>query len=163
VKGFRSLLCVLVSGLAVVGGAQASSAGGGHGHDHGCQKIHATGVGQDLGGGNTTATIRHGGPLNGTTSGHFVTAGAPPVFAISGTVTFTTKHGTIVATVTGTFDVTTGAFTASGPLSGGTGKLAGATGALRLTGVENLSTGAFTETITGMICLAHDDHDWGDD
>jgi len=161
-KGFRSLLCVLVSGLAVVGGAQASPAGGGHGHDHGCQKIHATGVGQDLGGGNTTATIRHGGPLNGTTSGHFVTAGAPPVFAISGTVTFTTKHGTIVANVTGTFDVTSGAFTASGPLSRGTGKLAGATGALTLTGVENLSTGAFTETIKGTICGDRDD-DWGDD
>ena len=123
-KGFRSLLCVLVCGLAVVGGAQASPAN----HDHGCQKIHAMGVGEDLGGGDTTATIRHGGPLSGTTSGHFVTAGAPPVVAISGTVTFTTKHGTIVATVTGTFDVTTGAFTASGPLSGGTGKLAGATG-----------------------------------
>ena len=71
-KMFRSLLCVCVSGVVVIGGAQASSAN----HDHGCRSIHATGVGQDLGGGNTTATIRHGGPLNGTTSGHFVTAGA---------------------------------------------------------------------------------------
>ena len=157
-KMFRSLLCVFVSGLVLIGGAQASSAN----HDHGCRSIHATGVGQDLGGGNTTATIRHGGPLNGTTSGHFVTAGAPPVFAISGTVTFTAKHGTLVATVTGTFDVTTGAFTASGPVSAGTVKLAGATGTLTLTGVENLSTGAFTETITGTICRGHDD-DWGDE
>lgn len=149
---------MFVTGLVVVGGAQASSAN----HGHSCKSIHATGVGQDLGGGNTTATIRHGGLLNGTTSGHFVTAGAPPVFAISGTVTFTTEHGTLVATVTGTFDVTTGAFTAAGPVSGGTGKLAGATGTLTFTGVENLSTGAFTETITGTICRAHDD-DWGDE
>jgi hypothetical protein len=150
---FRSLLCVLASGLVVISGAQASGAN----HDHGCRNIHATGVGQDLGGGNTTATIRHGGPLNGTTSGHFVTAGAPPVFAISGTVTFTTKHGALVATVAGTLDVATGAFTATGPVSGGTGMLAGATGTLTFAGVENLSTGAFTETITGTICRAQDD------
>ena len=158
-KTLRSLLCVVASGLFVVGGAQARSAN----HDDGCRNIHATGVGQDRGGGNTTATISHGGPLNGTTSGHFVIGGAPPVFAISGTVVFTTKHGTLVATVVGTFDVTTGAFTASGPLSGGTGNLAGTTGNLTFTGVENLSTGAFTETITGTICRSHDDGGSTDD
>jgi hypothetical protein len=152
-KRLRSLLCVLVSGLFVVGGAQASSAS----HDEGCKTIHATGVGQDLGGGNTTATIRQGGPLNGTTSGHFVISGAPPVFAISGTVTFTTKHGTLVAAVAGTFNAATGAFTASGPVSGGTGKLAGASGILMFAGAENLATGAFTETITGSICGARED------
>jgi hypothetical protein len=152
-KTLRSLLCVFATGLLVVGGAQARSAN--HDHGHGCKNIHATGVGQDLGGGNTTATIRHGRPLNGTTSGHFVIGGAPPVFTISGTVTFTTKHGTLVATVAGTFDGSTGAFTASGPVSGGTGKLHDATGALTFTGVENLTTGAFTETITGTICRSH--------
>jgi hypothetical protein len=152
-KRLRSVLCVFVSGLFVVSGAQASSAN----HDHGCKDIHATGVGQDLGGGNTTATIRHGGPLNGTTSGHFVSSGAPPVLAINGTVTFTTRHGVLVAAVRGTFDVTSGAFTASGPVSGGTGMLAGVTGILTLAGVENLATGAFTETITGTICDARED------
>jgi hypothetical protein len=151
-KRLAWLMCVFAGGALVVGGAQARSAT--QGDD--CANIHATGVGQDLGGGNTTATISHGGQLNGTTSGHFVVGGAPPVFAISGTVTFTTKHGTLVATVAGTLDVTTGAFTASGPVSGGTGNLAGTTGTLTFSGVENLATGVFTETITGTICRADD-------
>lgn len=43
-----------------------------------------------------------------------------------------------------------------------TGKLAGATGNLTLTGVENLATGAFTETITGTICRAQGDDDEDD-
>jgi hypothetical protein len=116
-------------------------------------------VGQDLGGGHTVATIRHGGLLNGTTSGQFAISGAPPVFTINGTVVFTTKHGTLVATVVGTFNVVTGAFTASGPVSGGTGKLAGTTGTLTLAGVENLSTFVFTETITGTICGTQDEGD----
>jgi len=154
-RSVRSLLCVLVSALFVVSGAQAGSASDGQG----CKSINATGVGQDLGGGNTTATISHDGRLNGTTSGHFDISGAPPVFATNGTVTFTTNHGTLVATVAGTFDVTTGAFTASGPVSGGTGKLAGASGTLTFSGVENLATGAFTETITGSICGTHEDED----
>jgi hypothetical protein len=144
----RSLLCVFVIGLFVVGGAQASNGN----QNHNCQDIRATGVGQDLGGGHTTATIRHGGPLNGTTSGQFAISGAPPVFTIDGIVVFTTKHGTLVARVAGTFNVATGAFTASGPVGEGTGKLAGATGTLTFAGVENLSTFVFTETITGTIC-----------
>jgi hypothetical protein len=148
----RSLLCVAATGLLVAGGAHAKSAS----QDESCRSVHATGAGQDLGGGNTAATISHGGLLNGTTSGHFVISGAPPVFTINGTVAFTTKHGTIVATVAGTFDVTTGAFTASGPLSSGTGSLAGITGTLTLTGVENLATGAFTETISGTLCRSDD-------
>jgi hypothetical protein len=158
-KLLRSFLCTLVTTLVVVSGAQA-----GHSEDgHGCKNIHATGVGQDLGGGNTTATIKHGGPLNGTTAGHFVIAGNPPVFAIVGTVVFTTKHGGLTADVAGTFNVVTGAFTASGPVSAGTGRLAGATGTLVLAGVENLATGAFTETITGTICRASGDDDEGED
>ena len=50
-RSVRSLLCVLVSALFVVSGAQAGSASDGQG----CKSINATGVGQDLGGGNTTA------------------------------------------------------------------------------------------------------------
>jgi hypothetical protein len=152
-KRLAWLLCAFAGATLALGAAQAQSAT----RDGDCATIHATGVGQDLGAGNTTATISHGGALNGTTSGHFVIGGAPPVFAITGTVTFTTKHGTLVANVAGTFDVTTGAFTASGPVSGGTGNLAGATGTLTLSGVENLATGAFTETITGTLCHADDD------
>ena len=147
-KRLGSCLWLLTSALILVGGAQA---GGSKGY-HGCKDVHATGVGQDLGGGNTTATIRHGGQLNGRTSGHFAITGAPPVFTIAGTVVFTAKHGGLTASVAGTFNAATGAFTAAGPVSAGTGHLAGATGTLTFSGLENLATGSFTETITGTIC-----------
>jgi len=151
-KSFGPLLCVLAGGLIMVGGAQAD----GSADDQGCAQVHAVGVGQDLGGGNTTATISHGGRLNGTTSGQFAITGSPPVFTIVGTVVFTTKNGTLTANVAGTFDVTSGAFNASGPVSAGTGNLAGTTGSLTFAGVENLATGVFTETITGTLCQAGD-------
>jgi hypothetical protein len=144
----RPLLYVLASTLIVIGGSQAAHSN----DDDGCSQINATGIGQDLGNGNTIATIRQAGFLNGTTSGHFDISGDPPVFTINGTVVFTAKHGTLTVNLSGTFNVATGEFTASGPVAGGTGKLAGATGNLTFTGVENLETGAFTETITGTVC-----------
>ena len=151
-KSFGPLLCVLAGALIMAGGAQANASE----DDQGCAQVHAVGVGQDLGGGSTTATISHGGRLNGTTSGQFAITGAAPVFTITGTVVFATKHGTLSANVTGTFDVTSGAFNASGPVSAGTGNLAGTTGSLTFAGVENLATGVFTETITGTLCQAGD-------
>ncbi len=145
------LLCVLASALVGAGAAQASRSDGGDG----CKNIHATGIGQDLGNGVTAATISHGGWLNGTTQGAFaITGGAPPVFTVAGTVVFTTNSGTLTLTVAGTFDVSSGAFMTSGRVSAATGKLAGASGTLTLAGVENLATGAFTETLTGTICRA---------
>jgi hypothetical protein len=154
-KRFGPLLCVLGSALVMAGGAQAT----GLEDDQGCARVNAVGIGQDLGGGNTTATISHGGRLNGTTSGHFVITGAPPVFTIAGTVVFTAKHGTLTANVTGTFDVTSGAFNASGPVSAGTGNLAGTTGIFTFAGLEDLVTGVFTETITGTLCEAGGEDD----
>jgi hypothetical protein len=92
--------------------------------------------------------------LNGTTAGAFaIVGGAPPVFAIQGSVVFTTNQATLTVGVSGTFDVSTGAFGASGPVTDATGKLEGATGSLALSGVQNLATGAFTETVTGTICV----------
>jgi len=144
------LLCVLGSALIMVAGAQAK----GSEDEDGCGAVHAVGIGQDLGGGNTTATISHGGRLNGTTAGHFEISGLPPVFTIVGTVVFTTHGGTLTANVSGTFNVATGEFVASGPVSGGSGNLADTTGTLTFAGVENLATGVFTETITGTLCRA---------
>jgi len=69
-----------------------------------------------------------------------------------GTVVFTNK-ATLTVAVSGTFDTGTGEFAASGPATAATGKLAGATGNLRLAGVEDLSTGRFTETVQGNICV----------
>jgi hypothetical protein len=98
------LLCLLAGGLIMAGSVQAKAT-----KNDGCHKVKSTGVGQDLGGGNTMATIGH--------------------------------------------------FNATGPITGGTGKWAGTTGSLTFDGIENLTTGAFTETITGMTCGAEDDED----
>ncbi len=152
-KALGLLLC-LAGALTLVGTAYAGD------DTDGCARVHAVGVGQDLGGGNTTATITRGGSLNGTTNAHFdITGGAFPTFTIAGTVVFTTKHGTLTVQLVGTFNVATGAFNSTGPISGGTGALTGATGTLTLSGVEDLATGAFTETITGALCRADEEDD----
>jgi hypothetical protein len=119
-----------------------------------CHKINAKGVGQDLGGGVTEADIIGGGLLQGTTDGNFAITGISGTIAsIEGTVVFTTKRGTLTVTVVGTFDVATGEFSASGPVTDATGKLAGATGSLVLEGIQDLSTGRFVEDVTGTICV----------
>ncbi len=119
-----------------------------------CHKINAKGVGQDLGGGITEARIIGGGLLHGTTLGNFViTGGAVPVFVIGGTVAFTTRQATLTVALTGTFNVATGAFVTTGPVTTATGKLAGATGTLTLEGTQDLSTGRFTEEVSGLICV----------
>ena len=145
----RVLVLCLVTGLvALVSPAHASAKQGGE-----CKKVDAKGVGQDLGGGNTTATITNDGHLKGSTTAHFDMGGASPVFQIHGVVTFTTNKGTLTVSVDGTFDVSTGAFNASGSVTGGTGTFAGSSGSLSFNGVENLSTGAFSETVEGTVCL----------
>ena len=162
-KALRLFLCVLVGSLFLVAGAWADSSKAGDDDDE-CLTINARGVGQDLGGGNTTATITRGGVLNGTTAAHFdITGGAPPALTFAGTVVFTTRNGTLTVGIAGTFNVSTGVFNASGPVTAGTGVFTGATGNLVFAGVENLTTGVFTETVRGTICLADDDDDDGDD
>jgi len=119
-----------------------------------CHSIDATGVGQDLGEGRTVAQISDGGLLQGTTAASFqITGLSGTVASFAGTITFTTNRGTLTATVAGTLDLATGAFSATSSSLSGTGKLAGASGSLVFNGVENLATGTFTEVITGSICL----------
>jgi hypothetical protein len=119
-----------------------------------CHSIDATGVGQDLGEGRTVAQISDGGLLQGTTAASFqITGLSGTVASFAGTITFTTNRGTLTATVAGTLDLATGAFSATSSSLSGTGKLAGASGSLVFNGVENLATGAFTEVITGSICV----------
>jgi hypothetical protein len=146
----RLLVLCLVTGLVgFVAPGHASATQGGQ-----CKKVDAKGVGQDLGGGNTAATITNDGHLKGSTTAHFdIVGGAPPVFQIDGVVTFTTNKGTLTVGVAGTFDVSTGAFNASGPVTGGTGRFAGSSGSLAFDGVQNLLTGAFAETVEGTVCL----------
>jgi hypothetical protein len=139
------LACAAVAALAVTAQAPAGVS---------CHKINAKGSGQDLGTGTTIGDASGGGLLQGTTTGNFgIVGGAPPVFTIAGTVLFTTHQGTLTVGFSGPFDVSTGAFAGSGPVIASSGKLAGATGSLTFAGVEDLSTGTFTQTITGSICV----------
>lgn len=145
-RRFGSLLCAsLVVSLVLALPADASTS---------CHKIWAKGVGQDLGGGETQARISGGGLLHGTTEGAFAITGFSGTVAnIAGTVKFTTNRATLTVAVQGTFDVVSGAFSASGPVTASTGKLAGATGLLTLAGVEDLSDGSFVETVVGDVCV----------
>lgn len=159
VRTLRAFLCTVFASVLVLASAPAKSS-----KSDDCRKVNAVGVGQDLDGGNTTATISQGGVLNGTTAAHFeITGGTLPVLTFEGTVVFTARGGTLTVGIAGTFNVATGAFSATGPVTGGTGKFAGATGTLTFTGVEDFSTGAFAETITGRICLKDNEDDNEDD
>lgn len=132
-----------------IGNAQAGTS---------CHKIDAVGVGHATSPTTTVADISDGGLLNGTTAGSFtsyVDENFPPLVGLAGTVVFTVNKATL--TVAGTdayLDVTDGSFTVTWPVTASTGKLAGATGSLTFDGVQDLTTGYFTETVTGTICVA---------
>jgi hypothetical protein len=120
-----------------------------------CHDIDASGVGQDLGGGHTVAQISNGGLLQGTTEAQFAITGlSGTVASFAGAITFTVNRATLTANVSGTLDIVSGMFSATTTSVSGTGKLAGATGNLVFNGVENLATGAFTEVVSGSICVA---------
>lgn len=98
----------------------------------------------------TTATVRGGGLLTGTTLGTFT--GPPEGFG--GHVVFTTAAGAhLDATVTGSLDLGTGRFLATSSMLAGDGRLAGATGHLVLDGRQDLTTGLFAEDVTGRLCV----------
>src|SRR6266516_1332058 len=104
-----------------------------------------------------TAAGDHAGILNGTTIGQLeITGGTPPVVTLAGTGVLTTHDGTLTLSLVGTFNQATGAIEATGQVVAGTGVFAHATGTLMFVGVEDLTTGSFTNTITGTVCLAHD-------
>jgi hypothetical protein len=147
-KALRIMLSLLVVvGLMTI--APAVALGG-----TSCHAVDASGVGQDLGGGQTVAQISDGGLLQGTTAASFqITGLSGTVASFAGTITFTTNRATFTATVAGTLDLATGAFSATTSSLAGTGKLAGASGSLVFNGVENLATGAFTEVLRGSICV----------
>jgi hypothetical protein len=156
----RSTLLVAVLGglLSVIVTAPADAATTGdvsRGAAKICAPVHARGVGQDIGGGKTVATISVGRFEVGTTRGEFSIMGVDPngIASFAGPITFTSAVGTIVAQVTGTLDTTTGAFESTSTSLTGTGLFRGVSGAVTLRGTENLTTFAFTERITGRLCL----------
>jgi hypothetical protein len=145
-------LAAIVAALALAGPASAAAPDAGPPAGH-CVSVDATGFGQDLGGGRTTATIYVDGVAVGTTSAAFTVTGVDgTVASFSGPITFTGRAGTLTARAAGTLDVTTGAFTSTSTDLSGTGIFHGVTGSVTLTGVEDLATGAFTETVTGELC-----------
>ena len=104
----------------------------------------------------TSAQIRGGGLLQGTTEAAFQVTGVTPTgIAFAGDITFTTNRATLTVDLEGTLDLATGEFSASGDVRGATGKLDGATGTLTLAGVQNLldPAGSFTETVSGEVCV----------
>ncbi len=134
-----------------VGAAQAASPRSAH---RLCTPVRATGVGLDLGGGMTTATISSHGIVLGHTHASFTMGPITGTSAsFSGPIVFTSDLGSLTANVAGAFDVSTGAFHATSQSVTGTGLLRRVTGRVTIDGLENLSTGSFTETIAGRLCV----------
>jgi hypothetical protein len=119
-----------------------------------CVPVRATGAGQDLGKGRTQATISIHGLVIGRTNASFTTNQVVGTTAsFTGPITFTGALGTLTAPVAGTFDLATGAFHATSTSITGSGLLRGVSGTVTLDGVEDFATLAFTETISGRLCL----------
>ena len=148
----RAMSAVFVcSAMLVVGAPNTAGASPHHGQI--CAPIVASGVGQDLGAGQTTATISSHGVRLGTSTATFTTTGLDgTVASFAGDIVIATAVGNLTAPVTGTLDVATGAFTSSSTTVTGSGALRSLSGSLTFVGVENLTSGSFTETITGRLC-----------
>jgi hypothetical protein len=119
-----------------------------------CVPVHATGVGQDHGNGQTTATIFVRGVEVGTTAANFTISGVEgTVASFTGPLIFTSDIGTITVQTAGTLDTATGRFAARSTDLTGTGALSGVTGRLVFRGTEDLAAASFTERISGRLCL----------
>jgi len=104
----------------------------------------------------TRAKLTDAGLLQGTTAAAFTITGVTVTgISFAGPLTVTTNRATVVLDLTGSLDLTTGQFIASGPIVSTTGKLSGATGFLTLSGVQELTdpAGRFSETVSGSICI----------
>jgi hypothetical protein len=147
--------CSLLAVLAVVVALPAGTAQGAAPRTGAiCLPIRATGVGQDLGGGKTQATVSSHGLVVGRTNASFtINQVVGTTASFTGPIAFTSAPGTLTAQVAGTFDVASGAFRATSTSIAGTGLLRAVSGSVTLAGLEDLATGSFTETITGRLCI----------
>jgi hypothetical protein len=119
-----------------------------------CDKVDAKGVGEQRDGGRWTADIKGDGVLSGTSEGQFELTGVDGAdLSFKGDVKFDTGNGTLTATVDGSFDLSSGKFSASGPVTDSSGDLSDATGDLELKGIEDLRDGSFVADVTGEICV----------
>ena len=141
--------------MALVVAVAASTAQGAVPHARAiCAPVRATGVGQDLGGGRTQATISSHGIVVGRTNASFTLGQVVGTSApFSGPIDFTSALGTLTAQVAGSFDVASGTFHATSTSIAGSGLLRGVGGSVTLAGAEDFATLTFTETITGRLCV----------
>ena len=138
--------------------AAPAEAGQRSGHHRSCITFTLDGVGQDLGGGNTEATLSlYGHPVATTAAALKVTDPVGTVASFRGPLVITPigSSGTLIAQLVGTLDIETGVFAAHSTSVRGTGVLRGVTGTIAAQGTEDLVTGAFTETFTGTLCIAN--------
>ena len=75
-----------------------------------------------------------------------------PIASLTGHSTITTDKGVLTGQDTSTLDVTTGAFTTTVDIVGGTGKYEGAEGQIVATGVFDFVTGSTAGTYVGTVC-----------
>jgi hypothetical protein len=127
-----------------------------------CAPVYATGSGQDLGNFHTAAKIFVGPVLVATTAASFTPTGISGTsVSFAGPIGFTSvgNLGTFTVSAAGSVDTSTGHFEVNGPVNGPgtvpTGLFVGASGQLTIVGNENLTTGAFTETVTGQVCIGN--------
>lgn len=119
-----------------------------------CAPVRATGVGQDLGGGRTQATISsHGLPVGHTEAAFTIKPVVGTTAPFTGPIVFTNALGTLTAEVAGTFDVASGVFRATSTSLTGTGLLRRVSGSVTIQGLEDFTTLRFSETITGRLCV----------
>jgi hypothetical protein len=157
-RSVRSTAAALAtSALLAAGLAAPAHAGNGHAYGHGkghCRAFHASGTGTDNGDGTTSAKLYQGSREAGSSEGVLSPGDTDDGgLAFSGTIVLTTRKGTLEATVEGTFDTVTGEFSARTGDLDGKGPMRNATGRLRLSGVQDLTTGTFTETVHARVCV----------
>ncbi|MBF4769077.1 hypothetical protein ISU10_15020 [Nocardioides agariphilus] len=154
-------VAVATGALVTAGLVAPAHAGPGNGHAYGhlksqCRGFHATGAGTDNGDGTTSATLYQGGREVGSSAGALV-PGVPDadgLLPFTGTIVLTTaKKGALEVSVQGTFSTVTGEFSARSVEVDGRGPMRNATGRLRVWGVQDLATGAFTETVHAKVCV----------
>lgn len=123
-----------------------------------CAPVYATGTGQDLGNFHTAAKIFVGPVLVATTAASFTATGiSGTLVSFAGPIVFTSvgNLGTFTVSAAGSVDTSSGHFEVNGPITAPTGLFVGVTGQLTVVGNENLTSGAFTETVTGQVCVGN--------
>ncbi len=121
-----------------------------------CHYINAEGIGSLTSPTTTESRIIGGGLIHGSTTADLVFTGSEgAIFFFEGTLTLTTRQGTLsLDIIDGVFDTSTGEFSSGSTATGGTGRFDGATGSLYFHGFVLADGVTFIDDeISGHICL----------